>query len=1075
MYRTIGFWVLAAISIPGLFAQTTQGLISGSVVNSVSGRPVSGTSITFASTTLAASGQYKTDEAGFFFLPLLSPGTYTITATANGYQTQQLQQLELTVAGRIQIDFKLRPLNDVWEAGQFRSVFLPGSKTIVTFYGPDVDTSRSGSFEGQQGRRGTLDTSVSYVIDPAQIGDLPLLGRDVYTMLVSLPGVGANNGTARGLGITVAGQRPSASNFLLDGVENDNYLITGPLTAVAPEAVQEYRISTNNYSAEYGRTSGFIANAVTRAGSNVFHGIGYEYLKNEVLNAADFADNLVGFGRRHDKENQFGYQVGGPVLRDRLFFSSALEELISHSQQNPQTFILPTTNFIPALQLPADRLSRQLLEKYPHPVIVATALTAPYVTAPPVVVDRLLALERGDYSARGGRDHLMGRLALVRVSEPDFFWNPYPDFIAGLKQHTTGAMLGWTHTWTPRLTSELKASYSDDNLWWDRPHPEIPTLASFDGTLLPASNLFYAYRNHNRSPEIIYSTVWTRNRHVVTAGAGLLFRFNSGYLTAGRDGEYIFGTAASFALDRPAEFRAMINRLSPTPVQPDYNRSYSYAQNYFFVQDSFRVSSRLTLNYGLRYERYGAPQNTGGVKDAELVFGSGSDFNTRLAAASLVLPARGNQPIFGADNGDWAPRAGFSWDPLGKGRTVVRGGFGLFYDRPFDNLWQNERNNGNVLPEYFLSGGVTNYLRPISSVLPSFANQSAVSDFPNLTVMDPRLRNGYTETFFLGAEQAVSDSLTISVTGTGALGHRLLTTDIVNRQYTASDGNATRPNLSFPDISWRSSQGQSKYAAMTALAKYSRRTLQLQAAYTWSHSIDNQSDPLVGDFFNLDFTKIGSGTASGQISAFNRQFDSNADRGNSDFDQRHNLFLIGVWQSEGTRLLTKGWQISSMAAFRSGLPYSVFGASTDTIPTAGIFENRTANLLNPGIAVLSQPVPAPGGVILLNRSAFSSPGQDQAGNIGRNAFGGPGLWNIDLSLARSFSVPRLREGTRITVRADAFNIVNHANLNNPDNYLVDANFGLATYGRAGTASGFPAVSPVNETARQVQLLVRFEF
>ncbi len=126
-------------------------------------------------------------------------------ATAPGFQSQELQQLDLPVAGRIQIDFKLRPLSDVWEAGQFRSVFLPGSKTIVTFYGPDVDTSRSGTFEGQQGILGTLDTSVSYVIDPTQIEDLPLQGRDVYTMLVSLPGVTADNGTARGLGVSVDG------------------------------------------------------------------------------------------------------------------------------------------------------------------------------------------------------------------------------------------------------------------------------------------------------------------------------------------------------------------------------------------------------------------------------------------------------------------------------------------------------------------------------------------------------------------------------------------------------------------------------------------------------------------------------------------------------------------------------------------------------------------------------------------------------------------------------------------------------------------------------------------------------
>src|SRR5580692_2742980 len=359
LHRALG--VLGVLGIAPLFGQTTQGLISGSIVNSVTGRPVAGASVSYSSTILAATGTLQSDAGGYYFLPLLSAGTYSIRTTADGYQSQELEQLELPVAGRVQIDFKLRPLSDVWEAGQFRSVFLPGSKTIVTFYGPDVDTSRSGTFEGQQGTRGTLDTSVSYVIDPQQIEDLPLQGRDVYTMLVSLPGVTADNGTARGIGVSVAGARPSSSNYLLDGVSNNNYLVTGPLNPVAPEMVQEYRISTNNYSAEYGRTSGFIANAVTRAGGPQFHGVAYEYLKNAVLNAADFADNLQGLGRRQDNENQFGYQVGGPVVRNRLFFSSALEQLISHSVLNPATYQLPTTNFIPALNLPSNRIAYQLL------------------------------------------------------------------------------------------------------------------------------------------------------------------------------------------------------------------------------------------------------------------------------------------------------------------------------------------------------------------------------------------------------------------------------------------------------------------------------------------------------------------------------------------------------------------------------------------------------------------------------------------------------------------------------------------------------------------------------------------
>lgn len=478
--------------IAHLNAQTTQGLIAGRIVNSVTGHPVAGAVVSWTSTTLAASGTQKSDDAGYYFLPLLSAGAYSLRAEADTYQPQELQNLDLPVAGLVNLDFRLRPLNDVWEAGQYRSVFLPGTRTVVTFYGPDVDTSRSGSFTAQQGQRAALDTSASYVVEPKQIEDLPLEGRDVYTMLVSLPGVTSDTSTGRGLGVSVAGARPSASNYLLDGVSNNNYLVTGPLNPVAPEAIQEYRISTNNYSAEYGRTSGFIANAVTRAGNNSLHGVGYWYVKNDALNAADFADNLNGIGRLPDKENRFGYQASGPIRRNRLFFSSALEDYTSHGRQDPQSFTLPTTNFIPALSIPSSRLAYQLLNMYPGPVIHSLNLTAPLTLSPPVVLDRLLALERGDYSTKSGKDRLMARLVLDRLKEPDFNWSPYSAFITPEFQNTTGMAGNWTHTLTPRITSELKLSYSDDDLWWNRAHPEIPTLSAPNVTL-PGSPLFYSY------------------------------------------------------------------------------------------------------------------------------------------------------------------------------------------------------------------------------------------------------------------------------------------------------------------------------------------------------------------------------------------------------------------------------------------------------------------------------------------------------------------------------------------------------------------------------------------------------
>jgi len=1073
--------IVAALTIgAAIHAQTTQGLISGRILNSVTGRAVAGASVSYASSTLSASGTLRSDIGGYYFLPLLSAGTYSIRATAEKYQPQELQQLELAVAGRVQLDFRLRPLSDVWESGQYRSVFLPGTKTIVTVYGPDVDPSRSGTFEAIRGQRGTLDTSQSYVIDPGEIGDLPLLGRDVFSMLVSLPTVGADSGTGRGLGVSVAGQRPSSSNYLLDGVENDNYLITGPLVPVPPEAVQEYRISTNNYSAEYGRTAGFIANAVTSAGGNTYHGLGYEYLKNTVLNAADFQDNLNGMGRRPDEEHEFGYQVGGPVvprraLRSRLFFSSSLDESISHSRQDPQTFVVPSTTFLSLLGSLVQPATKQLLTEFPAPAVVSNGATGQYTTAPPVVVDRTIALERGDYTSAGGRDHFMARLALSRTSEPDFIWTPYSQFVSGLNENSTAIAGNWQRSWTPRVTSEFKLSYSDDDLWWDRAHPEIPTLIDASPyeaiqTTLPGSPAFYAYRNHNRSFETIYSTVWTRNKHVITAGAGLLFRYNSGYLTAGRDGEYLFDGTGSFAEDLPYLFAAATNRLSPTPQVPDYDRSYQYAQSYFFAQDSFRVTPRLTLNYGLRYERFGAPVNSGPVKDVMLQLGSGSSFTSRLASATLVMPGAGNEQIFGADNNDWAPRFGFSWDVFGKSKTLLRGGFGIFYDRPFDNLWQNVRNN-NVLVQFYEVSSPANYLTPVASALSSYAGQALTRDFPGLTLVDPNLKNGYSQSSFLGVQQQVRDNFTIEVNGTRALGRRLITTDIVNRAGTVE---SARPNQALPDISWRSGQGISDYYALSALARYRGRSFLLQAAYTWSHSIDNQSDPLTGDFFDLNFSAIGATGETGPRSAFTQQYNSNGDRASSQFDQRHNLFLVGIWRSQSRWRAARGWTVSGLAALRTGTPYSVLATSPDVPDSGGEILNQRANLIGPG-AVYGNPLPAAGGVYLLNAAAFGVPAANQTGTTGRNAFRGPGLYDLDTSVARSFAVPRLHEGTFLTMRADFFNILNHANLGNPDNLLEDQNFGLSTYGRQGAASGFPAVTPLNETARQVQILVRLQF
>ncbi len=1070
-------------------AQTTQGLISGRVVDSRTGAPVSGASVIYASTAGPIGGTQPSDRTGYFVLPLLSPGFYRLRVEANGYQAQEVQQVELAVAGRLDFNFRLRASSDVWEAGQYRSVFLPNSDAIVTFYGPDVDTSRSSSFAATRGGRSSLEQSVSQVIDTNIIRDLPFNGRDVYTMLVTQPGVTADTGTARGLGLAINGQRPSASNFLLDGLENNNSLVTGPLNVVAPEAVQEYRVSTSNFSAEYGRTSGFLANAVSRSGGNAWHGVGYYYFKNEKFNANGFQQNYQGFPRAPVKESQPGFFVGGPVKKDTLFASSALEYYRYRSFTDPATYEFPSTSFIPLYTVEGSA-ARQLLQRFPGPRVEnGVNPTGELEVKAPISVNRWLALPRIDYVRRGGNDRILARATIARLERPDFSWSPYRDFIGSLDQATTGIGGTWVRSFGPKLTSEARIGYADDELTFDRPHPEIPTLSA--AILLPGSYNYYAYRNHGRTFEIVENLILARGRHIWKMGGGFLRRNLDGFLTAGRDGQYSFLAAIDVAIDFPSSLYAVVNRgdlAAGRRTLPDYNRDYRYNQYFFFVQDSFRLRPRLVVNLGARYENLGVPSNVGTTKDAFLRLGSGSTLGERLAGTAFVYPTSGNQKLYDSDNNDFAVRAGFSYSPGDDSRLVFRGSYGVFYDRPFENLWQNLRSN-NAVEATSTIDDQFNFLQPLPRALASFPFLDEVASIIKPLLYQPELRNAYVHSYFGGVQFGVSENLTAEVNALGSLGHKLITTDQINRALSLSQAPSSNVlryyNPAIREIAYRSNQGTSRYHALAATARYRSSGLLGQFSYTYSRTSDNQSEPLLGDFYNLDFTGLRSSSRIGRAS-FSRQFDSSGDFGNSDFDQRHNFVVFGVWEvpafagASKLGVLGRDWKISGLAAARTGFPFTVTARSLLPNPLSNPGEslaNNRANVVDAS-RVFAARVPVEGGFKLLNPAAFSDPPRGFRGDGKRNAFHGPGFYNVDLSVARTIRLPWLGEAVNVQLRADAFNLLNHTNLGNPDAVFNPDNlefFGVALKGRAGRDNGFPATAPLNETSRQFQFLLRFQF
>jgi len=1044
-------------------AQSTEGLITGRVRDRSSGRPIIGAKVEALSPLLQARREVPSNGQGYYYFPQLPPGVYQVTVAMEEYQTREVHNLVLPVAGYLQIDFDLRPLRDVWELGYYRTVILR-NELILPFFGPDVDPAYISHLDPNVGATGQFEPSVSEVIDPRLIEKLPLAGRDVYSALVLLPGVTSDAATVRSLGLSANGQRPTSSTFLLDGVENMNHVTTGSFP-LPPEAVQEYRVSTNNFSAEYGGTSGYIANAVTRRGGPQWHGILYANTQHRILNANSFQHNTNRIERQPFRELQDGFWAGGPLPWKGFFAAAALEYFNSSSFADAQAFFLPTEQFVRSL--PAGSTAARLLQDHPPitfaPAASATSNAGIVMLAPPIDLTRWSSLARLDYEP-SGRQHIVVRVSPERLNRPAFKWTPYGQ--GELRQSSTGVSVSAINVWTPSLTSELRAGFETDRLGWDLANADLPAISVSGGGALPGACCGLAFHDRSHSTNLGASVIRTAGKHVWKAGAGLSIRSLRDSFEFERLGEYFFFDANSFRRDQPGILELPLSRidlLSGTLSAAAPSGHYRYQRWSGYFQEDYRATPTLTLNAGIRYEWLGSPRILSGTRDVVVV----------LPATSLE-PA-GSQ-VFETRPNTWAGRFGLSWaPPLPKRMVTIRAGYGMFYDPLYDNLWSTVTANDTQLAAFDtdLCNIRGNYL----STPPSIQSKclEGTSDFLRVTTFAKPLRPPLVHSFFLGAQTQLSPGWNLEVNGIGSSSTRLATSDVTNR----ITSRGIRPNPLLPDVYVRGSDGYSTYTALTISARYQSERIGLRTFYTWSRSIDIQSDPLLGDFFDLGFSNQTDRAGKTYYGAFTLPNNRDADRGNSDFDQRHNWVVFSYWDAPGSpgkilQAISRNWRIAETLVVRSGLPYSVFAGIQNCHPLC----NTRANLLDPSLVNTTGGVP--GGKALLNAAAFSVPADGTNGTSGRNAFVGPGFWNLDLSLGRTFMLPRMRESTRLELRADAFNILNHANLQAPANFLgvfpknVPPSFGTALFGRTGN-SGFPALTPFVENARQVQILLRLQF
>ena len=1095
-------------------AQSSQAMLLGRVTQEATGAPIAKALVIQRNLQTNVQSYRYTNEQGLYSFPALQPGSYSIRVDALGFQPEERSPVELPVAARLELNFAVKGGAAPPTAPATPAAALAGaapSKILALMYGADAAVPQAVMISLPAQATETIVATVSNVIDERKIMELPLSGRDVYTLLVLQPGVTSDGATARGLGFSVNGQRVSSSNFLLDGVDNNDLLVTGPAARVSADAIKEYRMATNSFAAEYGRSSGFIANAITRSGTNSLHGTLYEFFQHDRLSANTFTNNWQGLPRAPFRQNQFGGSVGGPVQNDRLFFFGNFEQFRQSSEcrffgcfapglpaneaRQELELLVPSQQVVDGLF--EGSLSKELLTRFPPPEgepIPGISSVVRYKLALPLVQWNTFALGRLDYSTADGRHRFSGRYAFSQRTTDDFSdIGVYPNQNAPLVFRGQNLVANYTRELAGG-SNELKFGFSRNRTRLLRPNPEIPLHLSADRVELPGSQAATDFLFRDTVFHIVDNYSRLSGKHALGMGFEWRPARHESLLSLGRDGFYAFNSLFDFQFDNPFFLFFSLNRQTGLPAaDDDYRRSYRQNEFAAFFQDNWKLTPRLTLNLGLRYEYFGPPAARKATRDFNFVFGSGQNIGERIANGQLETG-----PIFRADRNNFAPRFGFALDLFGHGSSVLRGGYGLFYDRVFNNIWQDVRLNTLTFGTLLNVPGLPlqfRYTFPASDgVLPPEQLPP-----PQTTVaVDRGLRTPYSQIWFLGYQQEITPNFLVEVNHTGSLGRKLLTGDWINRAFSVpvEEKPVGFYNPDLPNISDRANQGHSDYVALgVGLNRRWSKGVQFQVSYTYSRTRDVQSDPLGrrGGGTGRRGSLVDTDAFSLPPSSFTRQFDPSADYGRSDFDQPHNLVFNVVAETpkfHGWRRLLGGWQVATIAGFRSGFPFSVISDETFFPESGGLLVFNRADFLgqDPDEAFLPNRPHIPdggGGVVLFDRAKFEAPADGKIGNVPRNAFRGPGFWNMDFSFSRSFGLPRLGEQGRLQFRAEFFNLFNHTNLNNPELSLGCIRsgesggqvpcFGEATFGRQGFGSSVPGASPLVEQPRRIQFGLKIYF
>jgi len=1083
----LGFFISAGSSL----AQTVGASLQGTVYDP-SGGFVPGATIEIRNVEKGGTRTLTTDDHGRYREPLLPPGEYELRMMVAGFQPVVLKGIQLTVGQDAVLDVKLQLM------GGTESV------NVTADDAPPIDLASA---------------ALSGTVNRTQMNDLPLNGRSFQELALLQPGVnaavaaGSDAVGGRGKKITINGARPEQNSFLLDGTDINNVYnktpgsVAGVLLGV--ETVQEFQVLTNSYSAEFGRSSGGIINAITRSGTNKIHGNLFEYLRNSALDAKNYfdpaTDRIPPF-----KRNQFGGTLGGPIRSDKTFFFGAFEAikerlgitgLTSVPDDNARNFLLPCTPSAPGCLRPVQVSAANRAAVSSLLQILFPPANGPVRGGGVAEYSFTRSQPTDEYFAQGRIDH--------RFSEKDTFFGRYtfdngtvnrqprdkpPVNFFNERSRNQYLTLEHVHSFSQALINTLRVSFARStaevdnqrtvdvptNLWWIPPSAGGVQFGflTIQGLVTEMVGDYRLPRNDHLNNYQWHDTLFlTKGAHGLRFGAeGQRMQFNQ-HTTSQLGGIETFTSLENFLKGAPQQ----INFAVPGRVDPD--RGFRQSFYAFFLQDDYRWKPNVTLNLGLRYEFATVPTEV-----------NGKISNLRSIADPAIVvgdPWYSNPALK-----DFAPRIGLAWDPFKNGKTSVRAGFGIFYDQ--------------LLPKYYVFSGSLN--PPFTTRTSRVATPAAPLPFPNavqgpittpicpatpscikanLQTLNYDLQPSYIMQYNLSLQRALPGNWDVTVAYAGSHGLHLIRVADANlapyrinaagrTEFFGTTSSVTglvtccRRNANFGGVTQRVTDAQSFYNALQAGAsKRLSHGLRAQLSYTFARSIDEASGINSQDFDNSTQYSINF-------------FDRKADRGLSSFSVKH--VLVANWSYElpfgqGSRgaagVLVKGWQLNSIVTAQSGTPFEV-----------RLGHNQSGNLNTIDFSIHERPDVRPGRSNnpvtadprrWFDASAFVLQPANTIGNLGRNTLIGPKLVNCDFSLFKQFA---LTEGKTLHFRAEMFNIFNHPNFGVPNSAnrtallpFTDPNGVTCPMGQtcANPNSSAGAILNTVTTSRQVQFGLKFTF